>query len=76
MRSSKHLQPLTRQPGVAATNLQIKLESTTEIIDRLLLVPRQAMWKAVGEGSFGGTTTTGGTTGGTTGITGDIDEIL
>ena len=53
-----HIRCMSKTPSVAQSNFQVKLESTTEIIDRLLLVDRQIPWKAVGSGGTG----TGGTT--------------
>lgn len=53
MKSVKHCVPVSRLrtgPGAAATNFTVKLEATTQIIDRLLLVPRQAQWKVTGIG--------------------------
>lgn len=50
----KHLKVVSKTPLIAQSNFGIKLENTTEIIDRLLLVPRQAPWKAIGTGSGGG----------------------
>lgn len=44
----KHIGLVTKKPGVAQTNLQIKLEGTTAIIDRFLLADRQAPWKVGG----------------------------
>lgn len=41
----KHVKMMSRKPSVAQSNLQIKLEGTTDMIDRLLLVDRQAPWK-------------------------------
>jgi len=52
-----HVRCVSKRPQQAQiNNFQIKLESTTDIIDRLLLVPRQAPWKATGP-SGGGTST-------------------
>jgi hypothetical protein len=46
MEPLKHIKPLTQMPSVAqVSNLQIKLEGTTAMIDRLLLADRQAPWK-------------------------------
>lgn len=46
MEPLKHLKPITVVPAVAQiSNLQIKLEGTTQIIDRMLLADRQAPWK-------------------------------
>ena len=47
-KSSKHIAFQTRTPSVAQSNLQIKLEGTTAMIDRLLLIDRQRPWKATG----------------------------
>lgn len=60
MKSEKHCSAVSRLRFVApATNYVVKLESTTEIIDRLLLIPRQAPWKATGPvGNPDETTTT------------------
>ncbi|MBI1317751.1 MAG: hypothetical protein GC168_02235 [Candidatus Hydrogenedens sp.] len=65
MQSSNHLRLITRKPEKAQSNLQIKLEGTTAIIDRLLLVDRQAPWKATGptDGTDTGTGTGTGTGG-------------
>jgi len=62
-----HIRSMSKTPSVAQSNFQIKLESTTEIIDRLLLVDRQAPWKAIGSG--------GGTDDGTGTIPDDVGEI-
>lgn len=49
MKTDRHCSPVSRLRFVApATNYVVKLESTTQIIDRLLLIPRQASWKATG----------------------------
>ena len=76
MRDSKHCAPVSRlragQP--AATNFTVKLEATTEIIDRLLLVPRQAPWKIVP--APGSDTDTDIDTGVDTGGFGGIDTEL
>jgi len=49
MKKNRHISPLTKTPFLAQiSNFQIKLQATTDIIDRLLLVPRQAPWKATG----------------------------
>ena len=60
MVSQKHCLPVSRiRLALPASNYVVKLESTTQIIDRLLLVPRQAPWKATGpEGTADDTTTT------------------
>ncbi len=48
MRTLKHVRPVTRKPEQAqVSNFQIKLDFTTSVIDRLLLVDRQRHWKAV-----------------------------
>jgi hypothetical protein len=64
MNSLKHLRLITQTPAVAQSNLQIKLEGTTIMIDRLLLADRQAPWKNAGpnlddDGTTGGTDTGG-----------------
>ncbi|HOK08505.1 MAG TPA: hypothetical protein PLT82_01705 [Candidatus Hydrogenedens sp.] len=49
MKKNKHIFTITTIPAVAqVSNFQIKLQATTDIIDRLLLVPRQSPWKATG----------------------------
>lgn len=59
-KQAKHITLLTRTPSVAQTTLQIKLEGTTEMIDRLLLIDRQRPWKATGPtGDTDDTTDTG-----------------
>ncbi len=73
MKKVKHIYPLTQIPASAQlSNFQIKLQATSDIIDRLLLVPRQAPWKATGPtGETTDTDTdvdTGTTTGGITGV--------
>ncbi|HOQ33573.1 MAG TPA: hypothetical protein PLA12_13855 [Candidatus Hydrogenedens sp.] len=73
MKKNRHISPLTKTPALAqVSNFQIKLQATTDIIDRLLLVPRQAPWKATGPtGETTNTDTnvdTGTTTGGITGL--------
>jgi len=56
-----HFRHITRTPERAQlSNFQAKLESTTAIIDRLLLGGRQAPWKASGPTGDGGGTDTGG----------------
>lgn len=56
-----HLMTISKMPVAAqVSTLQIKLESITLIIDRLLLAQRQAPWKATGPS--GDTTTTDVTT--------------
>ena len=49
MKHKEHLKLITQAPEYAQlSNFQIKMETTTDMIDRLLLVPRQAPWKAIG----------------------------
>lgn len=49
MKTDRHCSPVSRlRVAAPATNYVVKLESTTQIIDRLLLIPRQAPWKATG----------------------------
>lgn len=49
MSKKKHIKKLTLIPPKAqVSNFQIKLQATSDIIDRLLLIPRQAPWKATG----------------------------
>ncbi|MBI2422042.1 MAG: hypothetical protein HYV27_04360 [Candidatus Hydrogenedentes bacterium] len=62
MRIQGHIARITKCPNVATSNFTIKLESTTEIIDRLLLANRQAPWKATGPADDSGTDTGTGTT--------------
>ena len=71
MKRISHLAAVSRMPATAQiSNYQIKLESTSAIIDRLLLVPRQQPWKATGpSGTTSGTSTSTGTSTGT-GLTG------
>lgn len=63
----RHLLNISRTPDSAQiSNFQAKLESTTAIIDRLLLAGRQQPWKATGPSGDGtGTDTTGTDTTGT-----------
>lgn len=63
MDNLKHLRPITQTPAAAQSNLQIKLEGTTLMIDRILLADRQAPWKVTGPSDGDGTD--GGTDGGT-----------
>jgi hypothetical protein len=51
MKPFQHIHGLTKTPPVAQSNFVIKLDTTTAMIDRLLLVPRQIPWKAIGTGS-------------------------
>jgi len=64
MKKDKHIKRITVTPSLAQiSNFQIKLQATTDIIDRLLLAPRQAPWKATGPtGETTDTTTTEGET--------------
>ena len=60
----RHVTAITQLPVHAqVSNLQIKLESTTDMIDRALLVYRQQPWKATGPSGGGTTSTTTTTTG-------------
>jgi hypothetical protein len=71
MKRYRHLAAVSRMPATAQiSNYQIKLESTTAIIDRLLLVPRQQPWKSTGPSGTTTDTTTGTDTGTTTDLTG------
>ncbi len=66
MKAIRHLTAVSRVPATAQiSNYQIKLESTTAIIDRLLLVPRQQPWKSTGPS--GSTSSTGSNTSTSTG---------
>lgn len=66
MEKKRHIKNLTHRPSRAQiSNFQIKLQATTDIIDRLLLAHRQAPWKATGP-SEEITETETGTTGGIT----------
>ena len=48
MRTFKHVRLVTQTPEQAQiSNFQVKLDFTTAVIDRLLLVNRQSPWKAV-----------------------------
>ncbi len=52
MHGFKHIHPISEAPEQAQSNFQIKLEFTTAVFDRLLLVPRQQPWKIVpGDGT-------------------------
>jgi hypothetical protein len=51
MKRFQHLHRISNTPPVAQSNFVIKLDTTTAMIDRLLLVPRQIPWKAIGTGS-------------------------
>jgi len=60
MRTFKHVRLVTQTPEQAQiSNFQVKLDFTTSVIDRLLLVNRQSPWKIVPGG----------------GITDDLDDI-
>ena len=71
----RHVRPITAIPEVAQiSNFQLKLETTTTIIDRLLLVPRQSPWKiSLWEAQEGGEPITGDDTTDTT--TGDVTNL-
>ncbi len=59
MKSLRHVRFISKAPSQAqVSNLQIKLETTTTIIDRLLLVDRQSPWKSTGPTGDGTSTTT------------------
>lgn len=62
MRTFKHVRLVTQTPEQAQiSNFQVKLEFTTSVIDRLLLVDRQSPWKIVpGGGIIDDNTDTGG----------------
>jgi hypothetical protein len=63
MKREHHVRLVSKRPSAAQiSNFQIKLESTTDIIDRLLLAPRQAPWKATGPSGNGTDTGTDTTT--------------
>jgi len=71
MNRSRHMTAISRVPATAqVSNYQIKLESTSEIIDRLLLVPRQQPWKSTGPSGSTSTTGTNTSTSTGTGLTG------
>lgn len=71
MKRDRHITPITRVPASAqVSNFQIKLQATTDIIDRLLLIPRQAPWKATGPTEETTGTNTNVTTG--TGLGGGV----
>ncbi len=66
MKIQRHIYAVSRSPQKATSNFQIKLESTTMIIDRILLAGRQSPWKAgVFDGSNSGSGTSTGTNTGT-----------
>lgn len=67
MKRESHVSLISKRPSAAQiSNFQIKLETTTDIIDRLLLVPRQAPWKSTGPSGGGSNTTDTNTTDTTT----------
>ncbi len=61
MDNLKHLRTITQTPAAAQSNLQIKLEGTTAMIDRILLADRQIPWKNAGPSDGGDGGTGGGT---------------
>ncbi len=68
---TRHIRTISKTPARGQiSNLQIKLESTTTMIDRMLLVYRQQPWKATGPS--GGTSTSTTTTTTTTGTTTEL----
>jgi len=57
----KHVGFVSKKTPVLATSpLQIKLNGTIDIIDRLLLAQRQAQWKVPNGGGDGGGNNSGG----------------
>ena len=60
----RHFAAISKQPSVAQTNLQIKLQGTTDIIDRFLLAGRQRPWKVGGPFDGADNTNTDTNTGG------------
>ena len=53
MRTFKHVRLVTQTPEQAQiSNFQVKLDFTTSVIDRLLLMDRQSAWKAVPGGGI------------------------
>ncbi len=71
MKRLRHMTAVSRVPATAQiSNYQIKLESTTAIIDRLLLVPRQQPWKATGPSGTTSSTSTSTSSSTGTGLTG------
>lgn len=53
MRTFNHVRLVTQTPEQAQiSNFQVKLDFTTAVIDRLLLVDRQSPWKIVPGGGF------------------------
>lgn len=67
MDNFKHLRLISQTPAAAQSNLQVKLEGTTLMIDRILLADRQAPWKNTGP-TVDGDGTTGGTDGTNTNV--------
>lgn len=58
----RHVKTISRAVEPAQiSNFQIKMEAISAIIDRLLLVPRQAPWKATGPSGTATDVITGGT---------------
>lgn len=68
MDTLKHLRLISKTPATAQSNLQVKLEGTTIMIDRILLADRQAPWKNTGSIGDGDGTDTGGTDGTNTNV--------
>lgn len=65
----RHIRDISKVPAPAQiSNLQIKLESTTTMIDNLLLVYRQQPWKASGPSGNDSNTSDTNTTSTTTEI--------
>jgi len=61
MRTFKHVHPVTQTPDQAQiSNFQVKLDFTTSVIDRLLLMDRQSGWKIVPSSGISDTIDTGG----------------
>lgn len=53
MRTLKHVRLVTQTPEQAQiSNFQVKLDFTTAVIDRLLLMDRQSPWKLVPGGGI------------------------
>ena len=48
MKRTRHISLMSRTPEQGQTLFALKLEATTEIIDRLIVVPRQIPFKAGG----------------------------
>lgn len=68
MDTLKHLRLISKTPAAAQSNLQVKLEGTTIMIDRILLADRQAPWKNTGSIGDDDGTDTGGTGGTNTNV--------